>query len=145
MPAQRTLDTLKAAFDLNQRRKFDVMDDNGNLVVSLYFKAITRSDRARATQRAGSDDPLVVSTHMLCQLAELEDGTKAFHPSDFGNLQTELPENVLNEIEMFLFGVNPNVTVELNFFACTSTFLNAVIACVALTLSSTLETATTKQ
>ena len=112
MPAQRTLDTLKAAFDLNQRRKFDVLDDNGNLVVSLYFKAITRSDRARATQRAGSDDPLVVSTHMLCQLEELEDGTKAFHPSDFGNLQTDLPENVLNEIEMFLFGVNPNITVE---------------------------------
>ena len=106
MQAQRTLDTLKAAFDLNQRRKFDVLDDNGNLVVSLYFKAITRSDRARATQRAGSDDPLVVSTHMLCQLAELEDGTKAFHPSDFASLQTDLPENVLNEIELFLFGIN---------------------------------------
>ena len=112
MPAQRTLDTLKAAFDLNQRRKFDVMDDNGNLVISLYFKAITRSDRARATQRAGSDDPLVVSTHMLCQLAELEDGTKAFHPTDFGNLQTDLPENVLNEIELFLFGVNQNATID---------------------------------
>ena len=109
MPAQRTLDTLKAAFDLNQRRKFDVMGDNGNLVVSLYFKAITRSDRARATQRAGSDDPLVVSTHMLCQLAELEDGTKAFHPSDFGNLQTELPENVLNEIELFLFDIKLDI------------------------------------
>ena len=112
MPAQRTLDTLKAAFDLNQRRKFDVKDDEGNLVVSLYFKAITRADRARATQRAGSEDPLIVSTHMLCQLAELEDGSKAFHPTDFGNLQAELPENVLNESEMFLFGVNPNLTVE---------------------------------
>ena len=111
MPAQRTLDTLKAAFDLNQRRKFDVKDDNGNVVVSLYFKAITRADRAKATHRAGSEDPLIVSTHMLCQLAELEDGTKAFHPSDFGNLQAELPENVLNEIEMFLFGVNPNLNV----------------------------------
>ena len=112
MPAQRTLDKLKSAFDLNQRRKFDVLDNEGNLVVSLYFKAITRADRARATHRAGSEDPLVVSTHMLCELAELEDGTKAFHPTDFGNLQTDLPENVLNEIEMFLFGVNPNVTVE---------------------------------
>ena len=112
MPAQRTLDKLKSAFDLNQRRKFDVLDNEGNLVVSLYFKAITRADRARATHRAGSEDPLVVSTHMLCQLAELEDGTKAFHPTDFGNLQTDLPENVLIEIEMFLFGVNPNVTVE---------------------------------
>ena len=112
MAEKRTLDLLKESFDLKKRRKFDVKDDNGKTVVSLYFKAITRADRARATQRAGSDAPLIVSTHMLCQLAELEDGTKAFHPSDFGNLQTELPENVLNEIEMFLFGVNPNITVE---------------------------------
>ena len=83
----------------------EVKDDDGNVITSLYFKAITRSDRARATQRAGSDDPLVVSTHMLCQLAEKEDGTKAFHPSDFASLQTDLPENVLNEIELFLFDV----------------------------------------
>ena len=112
MAQKRTLDLLKESFDLSKRRKFDVKDDNGNVVVSLYFKAITRADRARATQRAGSDDPLVVSTHMLCQLAEKEDGTKAFHPADFANLQNELPENVLNEIELFLFGVNQNATID---------------------------------
>ena len=91
MAEKKTLDLLKAAFDLSQRRKFDVKNDDGKTIVSLYFKAITRADRARATQRAGSDDPLVVSTHMLCQLAEKEDGTKAFHPADFANLQNELP------------------------------------------------------
>jgi len=112
MAEKRTLDLLKESFDLSKRRKFDVKDDNGNVVVSLYFKAITRADRARATQRAGSDDALIVSTHMLCQLAEKEDGTKAFHPADFVNLQNELPENVLNEIELFLFGVNANATIE---------------------------------
>tara|TARA_Y100000361_G_scaffold91101_1_gene81147 strand:- start:35 stop:388 length:354 start_codon:yes stop_codon:yes gene_type:complete len=112
MAQKRTLDLLKASFDLSKRRRFDVKDDNGNLVVSLYFKAITRADRARATERAGSDDPLIVSTHMLCQLAENEDGTKAFHPADFANLQNELPENVLNQIELFLFGVNESATID---------------------------------
>ena len=112
MAQKRTLDLLKESFDLSKRRKFDVKDDNGNVVVSLYFKAITRADRARATQRAGSDDPFVVSTHMLCQLAENEDGTKAFHPADFVNLQIELPENVLIEIVLFLFGVNQSATID---------------------------------
>ena len=112
MAEKKTLDLLKDAFDLSKRRKFDVKNDDGKTIVSLYFKAITRADRARATQRAGSDDPLVVSTHMLCQLAENEDGTKAFHPADFANLQNELPENVLNEIELFLFGVNQNATID---------------------------------
>ena len=112
MAEKKTLDLLKDAFDLSKRRKFDVKDSDGKIVCSLYFKAITRADRARATQRAGSDDPLIVSTHMLCQLAENEDGTKAFHPADFANLQNELPENVLNEIELFLFGVNQNATID---------------------------------
>ena len=112
MAEKKTLDLLKDAFDLSKRRKFDVKNDDGKTIVSLYFKAITRADRARATQRAGSDDPLVVSTHMLCQLAENEDGTKAFHPADFANLQNELPENVLNEIELFLFDVNQNATID---------------------------------
>ena len=112
MAQKRTLDLLKESFDHSKRRKFDVKNDDGKTIVSLYFKAITRADRARATQRAGSDDPLVVSTHMLCQLAENEDGTKAFHPADFANLQNELPENVLNEIELFLFGVNQNATID---------------------------------
>ena len=85
MAEKKTLDLLKDAFDLSKRRKFDVKNDDGKTIVSLYFKAITRADRARATQRAGSDDPLVVSTHMLCQLAENEDGTKAVHPADFAN------------------------------------------------------------
>tara|TARA_R100001510_G_scaffold10545_1_gene8097 strand:- start:590 stop:943 length:354 start_codon:yes stop_codon:yes gene_type:complete len=112
MAGQRTLDILKNSFDLSKRRKFDVKDNDGNVVVSLYFKAITRADRARATQRAGSDDPLLVSTHMLCQLAENEDGTKAFDPAEVVNLQNDLPENVLNEIELFLFGLNKDATIE---------------------------------
>ena len=114
MAEKKTLDLLKESFDLSKRRKFDVKDDNGKTVVSLYFKAITRADRARATQRAGSDDALVVSTHMLCQLAELEDGTKAFSIADAQNLQRELPENVLNEIELFLFDIKLDVDTAKN-------------------------------
>jgi hypothetical protein len=38
-------------------------------------------------------------------MAELEDGTKAFSIADAPNLQRELPENVLNEIELFLFNI----------------------------------------
>ena len=34
-----------------------------------------------------------------------EDGTKAFAPADAAKLQRELPESVLNELELFLFGL----------------------------------------
>ena len=38
-------------------------------------------------------------------MAELEDGTKAFSMADAPNLQRELPEKILNEIELFLHDI----------------------------------------
>ena len=47
-------------------------------------------------------DALVISTQLLCQMAEKEDGTLAFDMSDAPVLQRQLPEKVLNELELFL-------------------------------------------
>jgi len=107
MPASksRTVDLLVGAFDLSERRKFPLKNAAGDPVIDLYFKPITRADRKRAQSLAQSDEALDLSTHMLCQMAELEDGSKAFAMADVAKLQRELPESVLNELELFLFGL----------------------------------------
>ena len=46
------------------------------------------------------------------QIAELEDGTKAFAAADANKLQRQLPESVLNEIELFLFGLGDDADLE---------------------------------
>lgn len=113
MPAtQRPVDLLTGAFDLNQRRKFEVKTDGGDVVMALYFKPITRADRKKATTLTGSDEALEISTQLLCQIAELENGTKAFAPADAAKLQRELPERVLNELELFLFGLGDGAGLE---------------------------------
>jgi hypothetical protein len=114
MPAnnQRPVDLLTGAFDLNQRRRFDIKGPDGAVVLSLYFKPITRADRKRATTLAGSDEALEISTQMLCQMAELEDGSKAFAAADAAKLQRELPEAVLNDLELFLFGLANPTTLD---------------------------------
>ena len=94
MPANnRTVDLLVEAFDLNQRRKFELKNAAGDVIVELYFKPITRADRKKAQSLAGTDEALDISTQMLCQMAELEDGTKAFASADAAKLQRQLPEN----------------------------------------------------
>ena len=113
MPANaRTIDLLVEAFDLNQRRKFELKNDDGEVIVNLFFKPITRADRKKASSLAGSDEALDISTQMLCRMAELEDGTKAFAPADAAKLQRQLPESVLNELELFLFGVGEEAELE---------------------------------
>jgi hypothetical protein len=113
MPANnRTVDLLVEAFDLNQRRKFELKNADGKKIVDLFFKPITRADRKKAQSLAGTDEALDISTQMLCQMAELEEGTKAFASADAVKLQRQLPENVLNEIELFLFGLNQEADLE---------------------------------
>jgi len=113
MPAtQRTVDLLVGAFDLNQRRKFELKNGDGKKIIDLYFKPITRADRKRAQNLAGTEEALDLSTQMLCQMAELEDGTKAFAAADAPKLQRELPESVLNDVELFVFGLGEETSLE---------------------------------
>jgi hypothetical protein len=113
MPAQtRTVDLLVEAFDLNQRRKFVLKNEAGKPIVDLFFKPITRADRKKAQSLSGTDEALDISTQMLCQMAELEDGTKAFASADAAKLQRKLPESVLNELELFLFGVGDDAELD---------------------------------
>ena len=103
---------LVEAFDLNQRRKFVLKNASGDALVHLYFLPITRADRKKAQALAGTDEALDISTQMLCQKAELQDGSKAFAPADAAKLQRMLPESVLNELELFLFGLGDDETLE---------------------------------
>lgn len=108
---KRLVDELVEAFDLNQRRKFVLKHPSGKSW-DLYFKPITRADRKRAQSLSTSDDALDISTQMLCQMAELEDGTKPLTSADVAKLQRELPESVLNELELFLFGLGEETSLE---------------------------------
>ena len=105
MTTKRSAEVLLGAFqdEMVTRRKFDVKDSKGEVKLSLWFKPITRYARVKAQQLAGPNaDALVVSTQLLCQMAEKEDGTLAFDMSDAPVLQRQLPEKVLNELELFL-------------------------------------------
>ena len=111
MPTARTADVLLGAFkdEMVSRRKFDVKDKNEKVIMTLYFKPITRYARVRAQQLAGSDDALIISTQLLCQMAEKEDGTPAFDMSDAAILQRSLPEKVLNDLELFLNNIQLDI------------------------------------
>ena len=105
MATKRSADILLEAFqdEMVTRRKFDVKNSKGEVKLSLWFKPITRYARVKAQQLAGKDaDALFISTQPLCQMAEKEDGTPAFDMSDAPILIRQLPEKVLNELELFL-------------------------------------------
>ena len=111
MATQRTADILLGAFqdEMVTRRKFDIKNSKDEVVMTLYFKPITRYARVRAQKLAGSEDALIISTQLLCHMAEKEDGTPAFDMSDAPILQRKLPEKVLNDLELFLNGIDLDI------------------------------------
>ena len=108
MANQRTADLIINGFkdEMTTRRKYELKDTSGKILATLYFPPITRFDRQKAQQLAGTDEALTVSTQLLCKMAQKEDGTPAFDMSDAPMLQRQLPEKVLNELELFLFDLN---------------------------------------
>ena len=111
--AKRNVDLITEAFGevMSNRRKYELKKPNGELLKELYFPPLTRYDRIQAQAAAGSDEALAVSTRLLCQLAENEDGSKAFASSDAENLKRFLPETVLNDLEIFMMDIQVNVDI----------------------------------
>ena len=116
MITKRNVDLITEAFGevMSNRRKYELKKPNGELLKELYFPPLTRFDRMQAQAATGTDDALAISTRLLCQLAQNEDGTKAFHSADAENLKRFLPEKVLNDIELFLFEINLDIDTAKN-------------------------------
>ncbi len=110
MATKRTIDIITEGFSdvMSARRKYELELPSGQKI-DIYFPPVTRYDRQKAQTSAGTDDALMVSTQLLCQLAQNEDGSKAFALADAPDLQRMLPEKILNDLELFLFEIKLDV------------------------------------
>ena len=115
MTTKRTVDIITEAFSdvMSARRKY-VLETPTGQKIDIYFPPLTRYDRQKAQSVSGTDDALIVSTQLLCQMAEKEDGSKMFALADAPDLQRMLPEKVLNDLELFLFEVKLDVNTAKN-------------------------------
>ena len=110
MTTKRTIDIITEGFSdvMSQRRKY-VLELPTGQKIDVFFPPLTRYDRQKAQTAVGTDDALMVSTQLLCQIAQKEDGSKMFALADAPDLQRMLPEKVLNDIELFLFEVKVDI------------------------------------
>ena len=115
MTSKRTVDIITEAFSdvMSTRRKYELELPSGQKI-DIYFSPLTRYDRQKAQASAGTDSALMVSTQLLCQMAEKEDGSKMFALADAPDLQRRLPEKVLNDLDLFLFEIKLDVDTAKN-------------------------------
>ena len=116
MATKRTVDLITEAFAdvMTARRKYILNKPDGSLLKEIFFPPLTRYDRIQAQAAAGTDEALAVSTRLLCQLAQNEDGSKAFASADAENLKRFLPESVLNDLELFMMDIKTDFSTAKN-------------------------------
>ena len=116
MATKRTVDLITEAFSdvMTNRRKYILNKPDGSLLKELYFPPLTRFDRIQAQAATGTDEALAISTRLLCQIAQNEDGTKAFASADAENLKRFLPETVLKELELFMMDIQVDLDTAKN-------------------------------
>ena len=109
--AKRTVDLLTEAYKdvMSSRRKYELKGPDGSLIKKLYFPPLSRADRIRAQNSIKDSDGLAISTALLCQTAQNENGSKAFHIADAEELKMFLPESVLNDIEIFMMDIKTDL------------------------------------
>tara|TARA_R100001163_G_scaffold51632_1_gene39027 strand:+ start:278 stop:625 length:348 start_codon:yes stop_codon:yes gene_type:complete len=114
--AKRNVDLITEAFAdvMTNRRKYELKKPNGELLKELYFPPLTRYDRIQAQAATGTDEALAISTRLLCQIAENEDGSKAFASADAENLKRFLPETILNDLELFMMDIQVDIQTAKN-------------------------------
>ena len=114
--AKRNVDLITEAFAdvMTNRRKYVLNKPDCSLLKELYFPPLTRFDRIQAQAATGTDEALAISTRLLCQIAQNEDGTKAFASADAENLKRFLPETVLNELELFMMDIQVDLDTAKN-------------------------------
>ena len=100
MPTKRTVDLITEAFSdvMTSRRKYELKKPNGELLKELYFPPLTRFDRIQAQAASGTDEALAISTRLLCQIAQNEDGTKAFASADVPIETVAAPPSLLTVV-----------------------------------------------
>ena len=104
--------TVLAKQAVNTAANFDKLNVRLKLLTKASGTFARSQEIAANAQKAfglSATEALAISTRLLCQIAQNEDGTKAFALADAPNLQRELPENVLNEIELFLFDIKLDI------------------------------------
>ena len=115
MATKRTIDIITEGFSdvMSARRKY-VLELPSGQKIDVFFPPLTRYDRQKAQTAVGTDDALMVSTQLLCQIAQKEDGSKMFALADAIDLQRMLPEKVLNDIELFMMDIQVDIDTAKN-------------------------------
>ena len=117
MPADRAIDKLKKAFNVEERSSYTIQKE-GVTILKIYWKPLTIADRdqinntLKSLNKYEDEGSLEFALQIIIQKAEDVSGKKLFGEGDRVALRRELPMTVLLDLMGKMQGFSDEVTTD---------------------------------
>ena len=107
----RASELLRNKFGVSQLYKH-VIEDNGEVVLEVYWHPLTIAERESIQKKAGTDDSNDFALNMMIQKALDADGKRLFQDGEKAVLKNAVEASVLQEIQLAMLASGAESQVE---------------------------------
>ena len=108
----RAIDLLKNKFGVSQLYKYDIVDYDGCVVLTVYWHPLTIAEREMIQKKSGSEDSNDFALQLMIEKALDKSGKRLFADGDKASLRREVAAGVLQEIQLSMLQAGTEQEVE---------------------------------
>lgn len=96
----KAIDLLKNNFGVSQLYKYNVLDSEGKVLITIYWHPLTIAEREMIQKKSGSEDNNDFALQLMIEKAIDKEGNRLFADGDKASLRREVAASVLQQIQL---------------------------------------------
>jgi len=96
----RAVDLLKSKFGVSQLYKYGLKDENGEVILEIFWHPLTIAEREMIQKKSGTEDANDFALQLMIEKALDKDSKRLFADGDKASLRREVNANTLQEIQL---------------------------------------------
>jgi hypothetical protein len=108
----RAVDLLKSKFGVSQLYKYGLKDENGEVILEIFWHPLTIAEREMIQKKSGTEDANDFALQLMIEKALDKDSKRLFADGDKASLRREVNANTLQEIQLAMLESGSEKEVE---------------------------------
>ena len=96
----KAIDLLKNNFGVSQLYKYNVLDSEGKVLITIYWHPLTIAEREMIQKKSGAEDNNDFALQLMIEKAIDKEGNRLFADGDKASLRREVAASVLQQIQL---------------------------------------------
>lgn len=108
----KAVDLLKNKFGVSQLYKYELKDENGDVILQIFWHPLTIAEREMIQKKSGTEDANDFALQLMIEKALDKDKNRLFSDGDKASLRREVAASVLQEIQLAMLEAGSDKEVE---------------------------------